>query len=236
MHLEVVLQQLTGVFDEGGPGNRSERISPSISAATCWARESLGWPVDGISGRTLATQPSIIMFREFDLLNWENIRRSRRWPSVERLTETSARILVGGRAYRDIDDRCWSAERRVADMDAESVALQVVSPTPVTFCHDSPATGATMLARAQNDFLAGLVAQRPDRFRALGAVPMQDPDEAVAELRRCVEDLGFMGVEIRRADTAPAQGFVCPGPGPDRDQPRTVKLALRLAGVPICTW
>ena len=27
-----------------------------------------------------------------------------------------------------------------------------------------------------------------------------------------------------------------PGPGPDRDQPRTVKLALRLAGVPICTW
>jgi aminocarboxymuconate-semialdehyde decarboxylase len=119
-----------------------------------------------------------------------------RWPSVERLTETSARVLVGGRPYRDIDDRCWSAERRVADMDAESVALQVVSPTPVTFCHDSPAAGARMLARAQNDFLAGLVAQRPDRFRALGAVPMQDPDEALAELRRCVKDLGFLGVEI----------------------------------------
>jgi aminocarboxymuconate-semialdehyde decarboxylase len=81
-------------------------------------------------------------------------------------------------------------------MDAESVALQVVSPTPVTFCHDAPAAGARMLAHAQNDFLAGLVAQRPDRLRALGAVPLQDPDEAVAELRRCVEDLGFLGVEI----------------------------------------
>jgi aminocarboxymuconate-semialdehyde decarboxylase len=119
-----------------------------------------------------------------------------RWPGVERLTETSARILVGGRPYRDIDDRCWSAGRRVADMDAESVALQVVSPTPVTFCHDAPAAGARLLARTQNDFLAGLVAQRPDRFRALGAVPMQDPARAVAELRRCVEQLGFLGAEI----------------------------------------
>jgi aminocarboxymuconate-semialdehyde decarboxylase len=119
-----------------------------------------------------------------------------RWPSVERLSDTSARILVGGQPYRDIDSRCWSAARRLADMDAESVALQVVSPTPVTFCHDAPVAGARLLARAQNDFLAGLVAQHPARFRALGAVPMQDPDQAVTELRRCVEQLGFLGVEI----------------------------------------
>ena len=119
-----------------------------------------------------------------------------RWPGVERLTETSARILVGGQPYRDIDDRCWSADRRLADMDAESVALQVVSPTPVTFCHDAPVAGARLLARAQNDFLADLVAERPDRLRALGAVPMQDPGHAVAELRRCVGQLGFLGVEI----------------------------------------
>ena len=119
-----------------------------------------------------------------------------RWPSVERLTESTARVLVGGRAYRDIDSRCWSAERRVADMDAESVARQVVSPTPVTFCHDAPPDGARILARAQNEFLAGLVAQRPDRFTALGAVPLQDPEQAVAELRHCVEVLGFAGAEI----------------------------------------
>jgi predicted TIM-barrel fold metal-dependent hydrolase len=41
-----------------------------------------------------------------------------------------------------------------------------------------------------------LVAQRPDRFRALGAVPLQDPGLAVAELRRCVRQLGFLGAEI----------------------------------------
>jgi aminocarboxymuconate-semialdehyde decarboxylase len=118
------------------------------------------------------------------------------WPSVEQDSETDARILVGGRPYRDIDGRCWSADRRLADMDAEGVALQVLSPVPVTFCHDAPADGAAVLARAQNDFLAGLVAQRPDRFRALGTVPLQDPGLAVAELQRCVRQLGFLGVEI----------------------------------------
>jgi aminocarboxymuconate-semialdehyde decarboxylase len=118
------------------------------------------------------------------------------WPSVEQTADDAARILVGGRPYRVIDDRCWSAARRLADMDAAGVAVQVLSPVPVTFCHDAPAAGAVVLARAQNDFLAGLVAQRPGRLRALGAVPLQDPVGAAAELRRCVTELGFLGAEI----------------------------------------
>jgi hypothetical protein len=81
------------------------------------------------------------------------------WPSVQQSSETRARILVDGHQYRDIDSRCRSAGRRLADMDAEGVALQVVSPVPVTFCHDAPADGAAVLARAQNDF-------RPDWSRS----------------------------------------------------------------------
>lgn len=119
-----------------------------------------------------------------------------RWPSVERLAADRARILLDGVAYREIDDRCWSAARRLRDMDAEGVAVQVLSPIPVTLCHDQPADGAAVLAAAQNDFLARLVAQAPDRFVALGAVPLQDPAQAVAELARCVDELGFAGVEI----------------------------------------
>lgn len=118
------------------------------------------------------------------------------WPSVEQVAADRARILVGGRDYRVIDDRCWSAMRRLADMDAAGVAVQVVSPVPVTFCHDAPSAGAAVLARAQNDFLAALVAQRPGRLRALGSVPLQDPARAIAELRRCVTELGFLGAEI----------------------------------------
>lgn len=119
-----------------------------------------------------------------------------KWPSVEQTAADAARITVGSRPYRVIDDRCWSARRRIADMDAGGVAVQVISPVPVTFCHDAPAEGAALLARSQNDFLAGLIAERPDRLRALGAVPLQDPELATEELRRCVRELGFAGVEI----------------------------------------
>lgn len=119
-----------------------------------------------------------------------------RWPSVQRTGDDRAAIFVGSRHFRDIDAACWSVERRLADMDDEGVAMQVLSPVPVTFCHHAPPAGAAVLARAQNNFLASMVAQAPDRFAALGAVPLQDVPEAVKELRRCREDLGMLGVEI----------------------------------------
>jgi len=119
-----------------------------------------------------------------------------RWPQVEPFAEGRARILLDGRLYREVDERCWSAQRRLRDMDAVGVAAQVVSPIPVTLCHGEPAEGAALLARAQNEFLADLVGQAPDRLAALGAVPLQDPERALAELVHCVDDLGFLGVEI----------------------------------------
>jgi aminocarboxymuconate-semialdehyde decarboxylase len=144
--------------------------------------------VDLIDAHTHAIPPS--------LPDLESVVPWGRWPSVERVTATAARITVGDRLYRDVDDRCWSADRRLADMDADRVAVQVVSPVPVTLCHDAPADGAAVLARAQNNFLARLTARRPERLRALGAVPLQDPARAIAELHRCVTRLGFLGVEI----------------------------------------
>jgi aminocarboxymuconate-semialdehyde decarboxylase len=118
------------------------------------------------------------------------------WPWVQRESDGSATIHVGRRPYRSIDARCWAPSVRLRDMDAEGVEVQVVSPVPVTLDHTAPADGAAEQARAQNDFFAELVAQAPDRFRALGAVPLQDPNAAAAELRRCVLGLGFPGVEI----------------------------------------
>jgi gamma-resorcylate decarboxylase len=70
------------------------------------------------------------------------------------------------------------------------------------------AAKAIALARAANDALAGAVAKRPDRFAALAALPMQDPQAATAELQRCVRDLKFKGAlvngfsQIGAADTA----------------------------------
>lgn len=47
-----------------------------------------------------------------------------------------------------------------------------------------------------NDDLAQTVRSHPKRFVGLGTLPMQAPDLAVLELRRCVKELGFPGVQI----------------------------------------
>jgi len=52
------------------------------------------------------------------------------------------------------------------------------------------------LSKLLNDHIAGIVADHPRRFVGLGTLPMQDPDLAIGELRRCVEELHLAGVEI----------------------------------------
>jgi aminocarboxymuconate-semialdehyde decarboxylase len=81
-------------------------------------------------------------------------------------------------------------------MYREDVGLQVLSPIPVTFCYQASAVGAAELASAQNEFFARIVHRHPTRFAALGAVALQDPDRAVDEMRRCMRQPGFLGVEI----------------------------------------
>jgi aminocarboxymuconate-semialdehyde decarboxylase len=117
------------------------------------------------------------------------------WPSVERSGDQGV-VLVGGRPFREIDSRCWSAARRLEDLDADGLDVQVVSPIPVTFCYEAPVAGAVALARAQNDFLTELASSSGGRLVALGAVPLQDPGAAVGELDRAMGQLGMAGVEM----------------------------------------
>jgi aminocarboxymuconate-semialdehyde decarboxylase len=131
-----------------------------------------------------------------DLLDLRHTYPDDHWPSIDRTGETEACLLFGGQHYRRIDHRCWSAQARLADMDREGVGMQVLSPIPVTFCYRASAAGAAELASAQNEFFARITHEHPARFAALGAVALQDPDRAVDEMRRCMRQPGFLGVEI----------------------------------------
>ncbi|KAH7967186.1 hypothetical protein HPB49_023364 [Dermacentor silvarum] len=51
-------------------------------------------------------------------------------------------------------------------------------------------------SRLQNDFVASMVSRRPDRFVGLCTVPMQSPQRAAEELKRCVTQLGMRGVIV----------------------------------------
>ena len=59
--------------------------------------------------------------------------------------------------------------------------------------HFIPAADAINYCRAHNDDLASIVAGHPDRFVGLASLPMQDIDAAIAELDRCVNELGLLG-------------------------------------------
>jgi predicted TIM-barrel fold metal-dependent hydrolase len=85
------------------------------------------------------------------------------------------------------------AELRLADMDANGVDMQVLSLMSGVEIITDPAQ-AVAVARQVNDYLAKVVAAHPTRFAGFAALPLQDPDAAVVELRRAVVDLGLKGV------------------------------------------
>jgi aminocarboxymuconate-semialdehyde decarboxylase len=121
------------------------------------------------------------------------------WPTLLHTGTCKADIYYAGKQYRSIDDRSWEPERRLKDMDAEGVAIQVLSPIPVTFAYRFSAQAVLELSQYQNDEIARAVNVAPTRFIGLGTVPLQDPALAASEVRRAVTKLGLAGVEIGTA-------------------------------------
>jgi len=103
---------------------------------------------------------------------------------------------VNRRQMETIAVKLTSVEARLADMDAMGIDVQAISPAPPQYHYwTEPELGREM-TRLINQRLAEIVAQHPDRFVAIGAVPLQAPELAVEELERIVKRLGFRGVEI----------------------------------------
>ncbi|GMQ85107.1 MAG: amidohydrolase family protein [Acidimicrobiia bacterium] len=87
-------------------------------------------------------------------------------------------------------------DARLAAMDRSGVERQVLSPwIDFTAYRLDPDRGARW-SRRLNETLAAEAASHPDRFLAVGTVPLQTPESAVVELRHAVEELGMAGVEI----------------------------------------
>jgi aminocarboxymuconate-semialdehyde decarboxylase len=73
----------------------------------------------------------------------------------------------------------WSPERRIEEMDRLGVDVQLVSPTDGFYQYRLPPETTAAIARECNDEVADMVRDRPDRFRGLGTLPMQDVDLAL---------------------------------------------------------
>ena len=109
----------------------------------------------------------------------------------------ATRIAVGGRLtgmplIPPLNDEA----ARLKWMDEAGINVQLLSGWMDLAGYHLPAESAQWLARAQNETLAGMVTQRPDRYAAAAMVPLQDAALAADELRHAVQELGHRAVQI----------------------------------------
>jgi len=118
-------------------------------------------------------------------------------------TSYYARLMNVAPDYKDIGKRMRNIpmladlDERFRVMDRFGEYEQVLSlPTPPLEAF-AEMTDVADLARAANDGMAELVARHPDRFPAfVASLPLNDPDAAVRELHRAVDDLGARGFQM----------------------------------------
>jgi len=98
------------------------------------------------------------------------------------------------------NDRLPVAMSKVADrlevLDVQGIDMQVVAPPPPQCYYQSPIEHALKGSQIVNDGIAQWIEPHLDRFAGLGTVPLQDPEAAVTELERCMNDLHLKGVMI----------------------------------------
>ena len=84
----------------------------------------------------------------------------------------------------------------LAAQDAAGVHRVLLCPWVPLLYYDADPHEGLARARIQNEALAGIVRDHPERVAALGAVPLQDPGLAAAELRELMADGVLRGVEV----------------------------------------
>ncbi len=129
---------------------------------------------------------------------WRATENGGDWHTIKREQDAkgSEVALVGGHRQMLPPRARWTPEQRLADMDSLGVDVHVVSPYVGFYNYELPAEVARATAQAINDEIADMARTRPERFAGLGTLPMQDVKAAIAELERCMVNLGLKGAEI----------------------------------------
>ena len=121
---------------------------------------------------------------------------TRRWPCMQGNAPGSRTIAFDGKPFRELDARSWDAARRIADMDADGVEMQALSPMPELLSYWLDGSAYDVISDHVNGAIAEIVAAHPTRFHGLGMVPMQNPAAAARALSDIRDKYGLAGVEI----------------------------------------
>jgi aminocarboxymuconate-semialdehyde decarboxylase len=146
-----------------------------------------------MNGRTLDVHTHVLTEETMGIIRKECPSLA---PRLTRIDADFAVLEIGGTAYRPFPRGGWDIERRLADMAAAEVDVQILSASPQSYLYGEEPKVTAACAAIQNDQIARLAAAFPDRFLGIATLPMQAPELAAAELRRAVNSLGLRGAMI----------------------------------------
>lgn len=125
----------------------------------------------------------------FDLFNSEG----QRYNAEFRMTEQGFFFKTPAETNGPLPAKFIDLKQRLADMDAQGVAVQALSLTgPMVYWAEGEFSHK--LASTWNDGAIAAHQANPDRFVVLATLPMLDPDRAVDELNRVSKLPGVRGV------------------------------------------
>lgn len=116
-------------------------------------------------------------------------------PRIEKTEDGQYALWYGKRLKYFFDERMYSSDWKLKIMGKSGIDMQVLSVAMPGLDLLEPKSGLR-LARKVNDEMEQIVADYPNKFLGIATVPLQDVGEAVDELDRAINTLGFKGVEI----------------------------------------
>ena len=108
----------------------------------------------------------------------------------------SAALDVGGVLYRPFPTGGFDIARRLRDMDAAGVDVQVLSATPQTYLYNQDAALTVVTAAIQNDQIAKHIAAHPARFMGIATLPIMAPRRPSLLMARRSSSAAFSGACI----------------------------------------
>jgi predicted TIM-barrel fold metal-dependent hydrolase len=109
------------------------------------------------------------------------------------VTDESLRLAL------EAPNKTFGGISHMQHLNDAGIDIQFISPRPYQMMHSEQAKLVEWFTEETNDVIARTVHLEPNRFRGVAGLPQTmetDPSRWVDELRRCVNELGFVGAML----------------------------------------